>query len=386
MESNVFYEKGKKYNCRKNGKPYFRKTATIGGKRRQFYGDGEKDVLAKIKEAEAQANKGLNLDYKNAKVGETMRDWLFNVKRVDRNIKDSSFCSYDVILRNHVEGHKISQLPLAKLTSSVLQAYITALSEEKNLSGATISHVLSLWKMFADWALEEGYITKNPCNKISIPGTRTKGKRTIEVFTEEERQAVMAYMEKTDYWYDTLIKLAFATGMRQGELIGLKWSDIYDGAIHVQRSAAAVQHVNKDGEREFRKELWDTKTANGVRTIPLLESTETMLKEHHLAQRKYLLAHGLPQTEFVFTSRSGEYLFAAGLVASYNRMLKAAGVKHHKFHAIRHTFATEAIRRGVDVKDLQKIMGHSDVATTYIYVQSDEKSQRAAIERMGAII
>ncbi len=68
QNSTIFYEGGKKYNCRKNGKPYFRKSITIAGKRRQFYRDGEKDVLRKIKEAELLANSGFDLDTKNEKI------------------------------------------------------------------------------------------------------------------------------------------------------------------------------------------------------------------------------------------------------------------------------------------------------------------------------
>ena len=386
MKHNYFYERGKKYNCRKNGRPYFRKTATIAGKRRQFYGDGEKDAIRKIKEAEQLARTGFNLDTKNAKIGPTIRYWLFNVKRVDRNLKASTFARYDIVLRNQVENRGIMALPLSKLTSATLQAYFTSLYEDDHLSGGTITNVAKVWRMFCLWAVSEGYLVRNPCTKLSLPGERVKGRPAFEIFTEAERQAISSYMEASNYRYSALIRLAFATGMREGELLALRWSDIHDGAIHVCRSAAKVSYIDKDGNRTWRKEVWDTKTPAAVRTIPILPATEKMLAKHRAAQRKALLAKGLPQSEYVFTTAGGELLTAAQLFASYRSMLARAGVKYRKFHAIRHTFATEAIRRGMDVKDLQQIMGHSSIKTTYIYVQSDDNSKRQAIQKMGALM
>lgn len=380
--SNTFYSHGKKYNCTRNGIPYYRKSAVIAGKRRWFYGDGEKDANNKIEEAKLEASAGLDLDKRGVKIGAAFRHWLFNVKRVE--VKASSFTRYEATYRNHIEVYPIINTPLSKLDSATLQAHINYLYEDEELSASTIAEVAKVWRMFLSWALDEGFMTKNPARSLSLP--TTKHKKTIEVFTPEERQKIMTYLAKGKYQYDTVIRLAFATGMRQGELLGLKWEDIYDGAIHVKRSTAMVTHIDKEGKRELSREVWSTKTVNSVRTIPITAETERMLDEHRLAQKKYLFAHGLPQSEYVFTSSTGELIDARVFIRSYERMLARAGVKYRKFHTIRHTFATEAIRRGVDVKDLQMLLGHSDVATTYIYVQSDDSSKREAILKIGSLV
>lgn len=383
MSKKVFYRHGKKYNCERNGVPYFRKSAVIGGKRRWFYGDGEKDAINKIEEARLDASAGLDLDKKSIKVSAAFRHWLFNVKRVE--VKASSFTRYEATYRNHIEVYPIVNIPLSKLDSATLQAHINYLYEDEELTPSTIAETAKVWRMFLTWALEEGFMAKNPARNLSLPTTK-ESKRTIEVFTAEERQKIMAYLAKGKYQYDTVIRLAFATGMRQGELLGLKWEDIYDGMIHVKRSTAMVTHIDKDGNRELSREVWSTKTTNSVRTIPITPETEQMLAEHKLAQKKYLFAHGLKQSEYVFTSNTGELIDARVFIRSYERMLTRAGVKYRKFHTIRHTFATEAIRRGVDVKDLQMLLGHSDVTTTYIYVQSDDASKREAILKIGSLV
>jgi len=383
----IFYEHGKKYNFRnQNGTPYYRKNVTINGKRHVIYGDGEKDALRKIEEAKNLSNAGLDYDKKSAKVGFTFKYWLFNVKRVDKDIKASSFARYEMSFRLHIEPYDIANMNLSNLSSANLQEYITKMYEEENVSGATIAATFKIWKMFTRWAVDEGYLIKDPCRNISLPGKREKVNRKIEVFSEEERATILAYIDKSHYRYDTIIKLAFATGMRQGELLGLKWSDIGEDSISISRSTAMVTHVDKNGERERYREVWDTKTLNSERVIPILPSTAKMLKEHHKAQLEYFLKNRIPKSDYVFTTDTGNLIDASSFRTSYERMLKRAGVPYRKFHTIRHTFATEAIRRGVDVKDLQMLMGHSDIETTFVYVHSDMDSKRKSIEMMGEIL
>lgn len=382
----VFYEKGKKYNYRSaNGISYFRVTATINGKRKTFYGDGEKDARMKMEEAKALASQGIDLSSQTAKVGTVFRYWLYNVKRVD-NIKASTFARYEMSFRVHIEPDPISGIVIGKLNSAVLQSYVTSLYEDKHLSGGNIKAIVKVWKMFCSWAQDEGYFLKSPCRNLSVPGQRDNGMKNFEVFTADERKRMLEYMTESHYQYDTLVLLAFATGMRLGELLSLRWDDIYDGMIHVSRSTAIVDHIDKDGNRERYREIWDTKTKNSVRNIPILPEIEEMLRRHHLAQRKYFLCKGIAQSEYVFTTMTGELIDATNFHTSFERMLKRAGVPNRKFHAIRHTFATEAIRHGVDVKDLQLLMGHSDLETTYVYVQSDDDSRKKAILQMGNLV
>lgn len=386
MANNVFYSKNKKYNCVVDGKPYFRKTATIDGKRRNFYGDGEKDANRKIEEAKQIVASGLDYDKRTTKLGEAIRYWLFNVKRIDKDLKASTFSRYEMIFRLHIKPYTICNMPLSKINFTHLQNYITSLDEQYHLTGPTIKAVFKLLRMFMKWAMTEDYIGKDPTTSIKLPGKREKGQAVlIETFTDEERNKIFKYMEDTKYEYDTLIRLAFATGMRQGELLGLQWDDIYDGAIHVKRSTGIVTHVDKDGNKERYREIWDTKTVNSVRTIPILPAIQTMLDEHKRTQTIYLLQQGI-RTKNVFTTKGGELIDQANLRRSYQRLLKRSGVPYRKFHAIRHTFATEAIKHGVPVKDVQLLMGHGDIHTTYIYVQPNEESQRKAIELIGLLM
>lgn len=386
MADTIFYEKNKKYNCRVHGIPYFRKTATIGGKRRSFYGDGEKDANKKIEEAKALAASGLNFDVRNAKFGEALHHWLYNVKRVDKRVKASTFSRYVNVYDVHIAPYPIASAILSGIDGLAMQAYLNDLNEKYGVNGPTIEQIAKILRMFFTWANDRGYTVKRPMKGITLPGKRVKGKQyRVETFTTEERAKILAYMRDSNYQYDTLITLAFATGMRQGELLALKWSDIEGDLIHIKRSTAMVNHVDKDGNASRYREVWDTKTENSVRDIPMLPATRKMLEEHRVRQLEYFLEKGI-RSEYIFTTNEGELIDCSSLRKSYMRMLKRAGVPYRKFHAIRHTFATEAIRRGVPVKDLQMLLGHADITTTFIYVDPDENDKRNAITKMGAMM
>lgn len=382
----VFYEKGKKYNCRVKGKPYFRTSITIDGKLRQIYGDGEKDANRKKEELKKLSASGINLDYQKANTGDVFKHWLYDIKRSDKDLKASSMARYDGAYKKHIEPYPIMSEKLSTLNSAKFQAYLTSLNEEHGVSASTATLVYRIWNMFCKWCLDRGYIAKDPCRNATIPGDYDKGKKKIEVFTREERSTILKYMAESKYQYDTVVRLAFATGMRMGELFALRWEDVDDGVIHVRHSTDNVTHIDKDGNKKRYRELWETKSVNSVRDIPILNSTNEMLKQHRSQQRVFFMAHGYGTPEYVFTTETGEVISHSNFRRSYQRMLARADVPYRKFHAVRHTFATEAIRSGVDVKDLQLLMGHSDISTTYIYVQSDNESRKNAIEKIGAIM
>lgn len=382
----VFYEKGKKYNCYKNGIPYFRKTATIHGKRYEFYGDGEKDALNKIEEAKKMAFVGFNYDEHTARVGKIFEYWLFNIKRVDRDIKPTTFARYEALFRLHIKPYPIASMLMTKLSTATVQEYATSMYEDDGVSSSTIHSTIKLWRLFCSWAQEEGYLVRNPAKNVSIPGTKEHKEEKVEYFSEEERDRLMTYMATHKYEYDTLIKLAFATGMRQGELLSLQWADIYDGLIHIKRSTAIVPHIDKDGNVTRKREVWDTKTENAVRNIPIRPAIQKILDEHKEKQREHFAKNGLINPTYVFTNMNGKLVDATNLRKSFERLQASAGVPYKRFHCIRHTFATEALRRGVDVKEVQKLMGHSNLSTTYIYVQSDDNSRRKAMDQIGDIV
>jgi len=215
--STVFFEKGRKYNCRVHGKPYYRTSVTIDGKRRQVYGDGEKDAQRKVEALKQLSKGGVNLDHTKAKVADAFSYWLFNVKWMDVKVKASSFARYESVYRLYVRPCDISGLRMCELTHAVMQCYANRMYEEKGVSTATIRYTLSIWKMFTRWAVAEGYLARDPCKSLIVPGGTgdRAGKREIETFSEEERRDIIKmYLPAAQIRKYDLLRLVTLSGVR----------------------------------------------------------------------------------------------------------------------------------------------------------------------------
>lgn len=170
-----------KTNYEKNGKKYFRVTASLGrdynGKliRKEFYGSSKKEAENKRDEYLNGIKSGLNIDYKNTVLGELMHTWLFEIMRV--KVKPSSFERYEGIYRNYIKNSQLFGLKLADLKTIQVQRYYNELYSAGKTS-SVIENLNKLLRTFLNYAVNEGYILKNPClgSKIIIPGNKDKKK------------------------------------------------------------------------------------------------------------------------------------------------------------------------------------------------------------------
>ncbi len=176
----------------------------------------------------------------------------------------------------------------------------------------------------------------------------------------------MEAIREDTIWYD-FFYTELTTGLRRGEICGLKWEDFDEtnSTLKIRRTV----HQNRGGQLT----TWDTKTAAGTRTIILPPSTAELLRE----RKKFTL------TEWIFPDPLRPEQPTRPSTA-YNRMkslLKAAGLPDLRFHDLRHTFATHALTSGVDVKTLSGILGHTRSAFTLdTYTHTTGDMQRRAAE------
>ena len=353
----------------------------------QLYAKTKQQLKEKLADVLKQIEEARLYELENQTRSTTrLKDWarccLENYSKP--HVTGNTYASYLNILHHHLG--ELGEKPIGGISCIMIQQHLLGLKKvksDKPLSPKMLLNIRNFLSMVFRLAIQNRILLRNPVDGVILPKGAVRKPRAL---TRDEQATLIRVVRKSKRLLMFAVILALYTGMRKGELLALKWEDIEDSAIHVKRSTAMVAHIDKNGKREWKREVWDTKTENSVRTIPILETTQRMLADYRLAQSKLFRAHGLPPSEYVFTTDSGDFIGSAQLTASYGRLLARAGVKYRKFHAIRHTFATEAIRRGVAVKDLQQIMGHSNIKTTYMYVHSDDESKRAAIERMGEIM
>ncbi len=382
-----------KTNYSKNGNDYYRVTASIGrdskGKliRKEFYGKSKKDAENKRDEYLNGIKNGLNADYQNTILGDLMHSWLFEVVRVSNKTKPSTFQRYEGIYRNYVMDSEIYGLILYNLKTIQLQRYYNKLYKNGKSSNV-IKTLNKLLKTFFNYAVGEGYLLKNPCSgkRIVIPGEEETPKKEVETFSTEEILKFKEFIE--NHRLKALFLLALGTGLRQGELLGLKWSDFDNEykTLKVQRSIKQVNIISANGEKEYKTIEQTPKSKNSIRVVPIPSSLIPVLKEHKTQQKLEKVKAGPSYIEnnFVFTTELGKTIDARNLLRSYKRILTRAGITYRKFHALRHTYATKLFEAGVPLKTVQMLLGHSDISVTaniYTHVMPEEKTQ--AVERLN---
>lgn len=219
-----------------------------------------------------------------------------------------------------------------------------------------------------DMAVTEHLISKNPTNGTTMPKIV---KKEMQVLTGEHLATFMKLVDAEEHWRD-LFYTELTTGLRRGELCGLRWADLdeAEGKLNINRSIDVKNGKIVEGE---------TKTGQGKRRFYLPVSTASVLRERKKNAK----------SEWIFTDPLRPELPVAP-PAAYRKMkqlLKKAGLPNIRFHELRHTFATIAIENGIDPKTLSEIIGHVSAETTLnFYTHVTDTMQRNAAEKIGEFI
>ena len=195
----------------------------------------------------------------------------------------------------------------------------------------------------------------------------------VDVFTIEEAKAILAAAKAEPINIRLLIELALFTGMRRGEIVGLKWSDInFDKqCLSVKRSI-----YKPKGEKSIEKE---PKSHSSFRTIAIPNQLCETLKEYKKSQEQYSLSLATWQNlDYIFTDDSGSVMNPQTPTKQFSHFLDRHNIRHLKFHCLRHTSATILLSSGCDIKTVSARLGHSSIDTTNIYVHVLESVDRQA--------
>jgi len=210
----------------------------------------------------------------------------------------------------------------------------------------------------------------NPALSLDLPAIPRVER--IPLTTDQLR----AFLGRGDPWHP-LWTVAAWTGMRQGELLGLRWQD-----VDLERASLVVRHsmTRLPGKRGVRYVLSEPKTERSRRTIPLLPEVVAALRSVRKAQMDN---PGKLDQGLVFCTAAGSPLDAADVSKRFVLAVTAAGLPRVTMHSLRHGFASYLIQQGVDLATIGAILGHSNIGTTVdIYGHLTETHKRAAVQRL----
>lgn len=317
-----------------------------------------------------------SFDPDNLRLGTWLETWL--TVYMKNAIKQSTYISYETYIRRHFMP-ALGNLRLKELTPRLLQSFYNFKFQQEGLAPKTIVNINLCLHKALDQAQKEGLIPTNPASAINLP----RGERPeIEVLTldEQARLVQASYRHR----YGIFVRLVLVTGLRMGELLGLKWEDIdfRAGMLYVRRTLNRLPKPDlTDGHQGLRTEivLQEPKTRNSRRSIPLLPALVQELHQWRSVQQADRAAcPSYRDSGMVVTNPFGGYIEPRTFRDYYLSMLKDAGLGHFTFHALRHTFATRAMERGMDPKTLSTLMGHYSVSftlDTYAHVLDEHKRE-----------
>jgi integrase len=323
-----------------------------GKKRYRWYThETRKDAEAHMAQLHHQVQVGGGVTSKSIRVRQYLERWLDDVAA--GRVRETTLVGYRDIVNRHLVP-AMGDIPLLRLTAPQVQGYLTAKLREGLAPATVLKHFRVLHRALAD-AVRYGILARNPCDYVDPPAVQ---RQEVRVWDEEQIRLFLAEAKRSSPYYP-LYLAAVLTGMRQGELLGLRWQDV-DLVLGVAR---VQQSLYRRGKR-----LWvgPTKTGRGRPVVlpPVLVEELLALRARQDEMRRVLgdqcEDHGL-----VFCQANGKPLHAHNIVyRDFRRVIERAGLPRIRFHDLRHCHATHLLRAGVHPKVVQERLGHSQVRVT----------------------
>lgn len=294
-------------------------------------------------------------NFADATVGEWLDEWLQVRKRdvTAKRITDRTYETYEDVVTVHLKP-KLGGIKLQKLQPSHIRSMM---AEKMQLSGSRQKYIYTVLNMALTMAANDRTILWNPCSPVKKPAEST---RDYIVITQKQHDQLIAEAKKRGL--HTMLMVAWDTGMRLGELMGLTWQ-----CVDTKRLTLSVEQSVKRSRAQGIYLSPDLKSKYAYRVLPITKETALALAEHRKQQNEHRLLYGLryqSQYDLVFPLLDGSPQAVANITGKFRDMLSDMKITGLRWHDLRHTYASTLAELDIHPKKMQILLGHSSAAFT----------------------
>lgn len=341
-----------------------------------------------MRKALGDADQGILPVSQELTLGQYLLDWL--ERQAKPRVRPSTLKSYEAMVTLYLVP-RLGHVKLAKLQPDHVSTMLREIAANtyrparkgvpgstartRPLSPTTVRYCYAVLRIALGRAVKLGRVHRNVATLIDPPANV---RRELQPLDGAQVRRLIAAIEH--HPMAALFVTAIGTGMRQGELLGLRWQD-----VDLDRAELRVTHTLQ----RVTRELAEPKTARSRRAVPLPRSVVQALTTHRQQQRVARLAAGRRWHDqgYVFTASNGSPLDPGKVLQAFQRALVAEGLPRQPFHHLRHAYATLQLEAGEELANVSKILGHADLSTTAdLYAHLTPTIARRAADRMDAIL
>lgn len=342
---------------------------------KSIYGKTQSEVRKKLTAITKDLDAGTYLPPQKMKLSEWMNTWL--TEYAANSVKPNTLLAYKLQVDKHISP-ALGAVTLQSLNTHSIQKLYNQLLRGSNdsqpLTSKTVRNCHGVLHKALQQAVKLGYISFNPAASCELP---RKEKKQVQPLNEADIKRFLDALDGESY--KNLFITALFTGARQSELLGLQWSavDFTSGTITIDKQLLKIK------ETGGAYILASTKTDN-IRVITPAPTVLKVLNDERILQAaNKLKSYGAFDNPdgLVFTDELGKHLVARTVVKHYKEIVEKIGIPDKRFHDLRHSYATMALKSGDSIKDVQTNLGHTTATITldlYSHITAEMKKESAA--------
>ena len=369
------------------------------GKRHSIYASTLEELRAKEEQITVDVHDGIKTETRMVTVNELFDLWC----DLKRGIKDNTFQNYKYMYNLFIRPN-FGKMRITMVKKTDVKRFYNTLADGKILKVSTIDTLHNILHQVFDMALNDNYIRLNPTDNMlkELKKAHNFSVEKRKALTIPEQELFMRFLkESTQYnhWYP-IFAVMLGTGMRVGELTGLRWCDIDfdEDLISVNHTLVFYNHGDNKG---CTFSINTPKTEAGNRTIPILPSVKEALQMERKIQPEFDVKCSVSidgYSDFIFVNRFGATQHQGTLNKAIKRIIRDCNdevllkskekdpilLPPVRCHSLRHTFTTRAVESGMNVKVLQEVLGHKDISTTLnIYTDVTKDTKKKEVSTLG---